>query len=470
MKFTARLTLSLMFCVTTCTGAEPTAQQIDGLIAGIAAARVELDIPAVALTLVNPDRVLWSGAFGTADRASGRPADARTLFRIGSITKIFTALALLIAQEDGRLDLDARAAAIVPVFPMRNPWESTHPVRVADLLELTAGLPDMSRAEFDHNEPMTPRQALDWKAADRQAQWPPSLHLSYTNVAPGLAALVLEEATGMRYEDFVRERIFAPLGMDSAGFSGDADTLSRLATGYDSDGVKVIPYWHILYRASGAINVLPAQMGPFIQLLLNRGAHRGRQLISAAAIERMETPGATLAASTGLRFGYGLGNYTWLRRGVLFHGHGGDGDGFLARLGYSREQAMGYIVVINVFRSADLNRIRHLIEDFIAAESSARPPPPYSIAPERLDALAGSYEPVTWRFDGESAASRRGLLIEVDGAELKTRRGGAIRRLIPVNDNHFRYARDSVSTSAFIDYEGRLYFQDENGNYVKEQK
>lgn len=467
MKIISRAALIVMFGAAPCVSAEPSSAQVDELITRIAAVREELDIPAIGLTLVGPDRVLWSGTLGVSDRASGRPANVQTLFRIGSVTKMFTALALLIAQDEGRLDLDAHAAAIVPGFPMRDPWESTHPVRIAHLLELTAGLPDMSREEFEHNEPMELREALAWKAADRQAQWPPGLHHSYTNVAAGLAALVLESATGERYEDFVRARIFAPLGMDSAGFSADAHTLSRLATGYDSDGTTAIQYWHMLYRSSGAINVLPAQMGPFIQLLMNRGTYHGRRLVSATAIDRMETPATTLAARAGLRFGYGLGNYTWLRRGALFHGHGGDGDGYLARLGYSRERAMGYFVVINLFRNADLNRIRHLVEDFIAGDSERRLPPVYAIAPERLKAYAGHYEAVTWRFAGRDTADRPGLTMEVDGNGLAIRRGSGTQRLVPVNDRHFRRAHEPVATSAFIEYDARLYFQDDGGNYVK---
>lgn len=449
--------------------AQQSPRHIDDLIMRLEETRVQRDIPAVALTLVAPDSVLWSGTLGIADQASGRRADETTLFRIGSITKMFTALALLIAHEDGRLDLDAPATSIAPDLPMHNPWQNTHPVRVAHLLEHTAGLPDMSREEFDHNEPMELRAALAWKATERRALWPPGLHHSYSNVGPGLAAYVLERATGQRYEDFVQRRIFEPLGMRSAGFFADVRMLKNLATGYDADSATVIPYWHVLYRAFGAISALPSDLTPFIQMLLNRGVYRGVRLVSAAAIDRMETPRTTLAADSGLRYGYALGNYTWLRRGVLFHGHGGDGDGYLARLGYSRERGLGYFLVINVYRNGDLNRLRHLVEDFIAGDASNQAPPTYQVPAERLREYAGVYEAVTWRFPpaGASTVGRERIRIRVAGPGLRIDRGSADRSLIPVNDRHFHYADESVATTAFISYEGRIYFQDDDGNYVK---
>lgn len=469
MHLPCRIVLIALLGAAPRAGAQTAAPDIDGLITRIESARVELGVPAVAVTLVSPDRVLWSGVMGTADRASGRPADAQTLFRIGSITKMFTALALLIAQDDGRIDLHAPVTGITADFPMQNPWASTHPVRVAHLLEHTAGLADLSREEFDHNEPMELRAALAWKAAERRALWPPGLHYSYTNVGAGLAALLLEDATGQRYEDYVRDRIFRPLGMDSAGFFPDPQTLARLATGYDSDGTTVIPYWHVLYRAFGAINVLPSDMAAFIQMLLNRGEFQGRRVVSAAAIDRMETPGTTLSAATGLRYGYGLGNYTWLHRRTLFHGHGGDGDGFLARLGYSRERGLGYFVVINVFRNANLDRIRQLLEDFIVADVQPPLPPPYAIDRQQLRKYSGRYETVTQRFprrDGIENGSDQMKIVAVDN-ELRIQRGRRTRRLIPVTERHFRYPDESVATSAFIKYEGKMYFQEDGGNYVK---
>ncbi|MGH8248974.1 MAG: serine hydrolase domain-containing protein, partial [Gammaproteobacteria bacterium] len=382
----------------------------------------------------------------------------------------FTGLALLMAAQNGRLDLDAPATDIVPDLPVRNPWRETHPLRIAHLIEHTAGLPDLSREEFDHSEPMELRAALAWKANGRRCLWPPGMHHSYTNAGAGLAALVLEEATGQSYEDFVEQRIFVPLGMETAGFFPDPPTLEALATGYDSDGYTVIPYWHMLYRAFGAINARPVEMAALLQMLLNRGIYRGRRLLSASAVDRMETPATTLAARSGLRYGYGLGNYAWLHNGVLFHGHGGDGDGYLSRLGYSRERNLGYFVVINVFRNPDLDHFRDLIEDFIADGAQPDQPPRYDPSADSLSRLAGNYESVTSRFPGNALLRAKTITLRQEGMALFIDRNGRTRRLVPVNDRHFRYEDETVATSAFIMDHGKTYFQDDGGNYLKMQE
>jgi CubicO group peptidase (beta-lactamase class C family) len=441
------------------------ADDLQSLLADLERMRVELEVPAFALTLADRDRVIWTGVMGTADRASGRPADGTTMFRIGSVTKLVTALALLIAEADGALSLDSSLRDVVPDAPVENAWEATQPLRIVHLLEHTAGLADLSREEFDVERPLPLREALAWKAADRRTLWPPGLHHSYTNAGAGLAALALEAATGMAYEDFVEQRVFAPLGMDSAGFTPDPQTLGALAKGYDSDGTTVIPYWHMLYRAFGAINLLPAEMAPLIQLLLNRGQFRDLRLLSAAAIDRMERPQTTLAARAGLVYGYGLGNYAWLRRGMLFHGHGGDGDGYLARLGYSTERGLGYFLVINVFRYGDLSRLQRRVEDYIVGDAPRPEPVAHVLSDAALAAIPGDYRPVTQRFPKAANTSREALRIERENGALFLQRAGQRRRLIPVSETLFRFEGETLATSALVRHGGDWYFQGDAGSY-----
>jgi CubicO group peptidase (beta-lactamase class C family) len=440
------------------------AEELSRLLEDLEAMRVEMDVPALALTLADNEGTIWAGAMGVADRASGRPADATTMFRIGSVTKLFTALALLIAEEDKVLALDMPLREVVPAAPFENRWEATHPLRIVHLLEHTAGLPDLSREEFDVQAPMPLREALAWKAADRRTLWPPGLHHSYTNAGAGLAALALETATGTAYENFVAQRIFAPLGMHSAGFRPDPETLAALATGYDTDGKTPIPYWHMLYRAFGAINLRPAEIGPLLALLLSRGTYHGQRLLDETSVVRMEQPRTTLAARAGLKYGYGLGNYTWLHRGLLFHGHGGDGDGYLARLGYSPAARRGYFIVINVFRNADLRRLQRRVEDYIAGNASNPEPPPFNVPAEALSGIAGDYEAAAWRFAPPGDVALR---IEIERGGIFVRRGNTRRRLIPVSEALFRYERETLATCAIVSHDGRTYFQDEDGSYVR---
>ena len=446
------------------------ATAFDELLVDIESARLEHDVPAVALTLVSTQEMLWTGALGLADLENRKMATADTLFRIGSITKAFTALAMLILQEEGLLNLNDSLKALVPDAPLSNSWESKHPVRLVHLLEHTAGLLDITKAEFDHNDPtpLTLEEGLVFLPEARKSQWPPGLHASYSNAGAGLAAYALEKVTGKRYEDFVKQRLFKPLGMHTANFFLDDQTRYMLATGYDRDGHSIIPYWHMIFRPFGGINARPREMAGFLQMLLNYGKVGDRRIMSASSIRRMEYPATTLAASSGLRYGYGLGNYASAHKGFLFHGHGGDGDGYLAHYAYNRESGLGYFVVINAFNGKALSDMRDLIQDYIVRGLTPRIPVEAEVDANRLLQLTGTYEPVTHRFAWTDPERNKRKVLHValeDGKFYTLSNAGKKRFLVPVDDRHFRRLEEPVATIAFVEYEGELYLQGDLGNY-----
>lgn len=465
--------LALFVCAVTSAAARdvPTDRvPVEHLAAQIEAMRAGMQIPAVGLAIVSADAVLLARGFGVKDLESREPADADTLFRIGSITKAFTGVALLMAQEDGVLALDDPVRRHLASPPYLNPWEDSHPVRIAHLLELTAGLQDMSRAEFDFNTPLLLAEAFALDPASRTVRWQPGLHAVYTNNGAGIAAAVLEQATGHTYEDFVRERIFAPLAMHSASLADDTATRARLATGYAEDGHTVIPYWHILYRPAGGINASAREMAGFVRLLLDRGRADGRQLLNEASIARLETPATSLAARSGLAFGYGLGVYAHYRRGLLFHGHGGDGDGYHSYFGYNRDTGLGYFVVINVDRRGALRRMATLIENWIATGMPRPNGSTAEVAESTLQRYTGRYELAAWRYPWKTREEMRSeaLTVELQAGRLFTvSASGRRSALIPVNARHFRREHEPGATSAFVeDDDGRLYFQ-EDENWIR---
>jgi len=448
----------------------PPGTQLETLSSNIDAIRLKHHVPAVAFILVSPDKVIYSNALGIRDRNTNQAATVNTLFRIGSITKAFTSLAMLKLQEQGKLSLSDPMSMYVNDAPLYNQWRKTHPVRIAHLLEHTSGLPDLTKAEFDSNDPapLTTRQGLFFNKKPRHTRWPPGLHKSYTNVGAGYAAYVLEKVTGRRYEDFVKENIFAPLEMKKAGFFLDQKTRRELATGYDTDGESVIPYWHMILRPFGAINTTTREMGHFVQMLLNRGIYKGKRLLQEASIARMEKPETTLAARAGLEYGYGLGNYQHVHKGFLFHGHGGDGDGYLAHYAYNRYTNLGYFVVINAFKHDALNTIRDKIEDYIIADSKPPGAKTVSVPIADLKELTGTYQAVTYRFPGMSKAQVKRdqvRVILIDDILYSRTSEGKRTQLIPVTAKLFRRVNDPVATIAFISYGNEMYLQGETGNY-----
>jgi CubicO group peptidase (beta-lactamase class C family) len=441
--------------------------EIDGLAAAFDAVRIESGIPAAAFFVVSSNEVLALEAFGTTARDTDRAMRPDHLIRIGSITKTVTALATMVEVEHGRLSLETRVAAVLSPPPYVNAWSATHPVTVAHLLEHTAGLRDLSAREFAFNEPVSLSAAFAVDPDSRRLRWPAGLHSSYSNSGAGIVSAVLEEISGRAFTTLVEHTIFRPLGMTSASFAPDAAARSRLITGYDTDGHTAIPYWHTLYPAFGGINVSTRDMVPFVQLFLNRGRHGTRQLVSERGLERMETPATTLAARTGLDYGYGLGVYDYERHGVAFHGHGGDADGYLAHFAYSTALDRGYFVVINAFKRSALRRLRRMIEDALIGDFRPAPPPaPVPPAPAHLRRLAGRYGPASARFGSVEENPGVEFRATADGLVM-LRASGRERLLVPVSLWHYRYEDESRATMAFIACGARLYFQGDAGNFVK---
>jgi CubicO group peptidase (beta-lactamase class C family) len=446
--------------------ASPTS--FEQLIAELDSLRAEYGVAGFALTVLSGEHGLQTGSGGVADRDTGRPVTPDTLFRIGSITKTFNALAVMLLVEQGRLDLDAPLVKLVPDAPLDNPWAGAYPVRVAQLLEHSSGLLDMTRAEFDHNQPFSSLEAaFAFRPQARVVQWPPGLHPVYSNLNAGLVGLVIERASGQGYARFICERLLRPMGMRSASLVDDASTRRRLATGYDSDGETPIPYWHMIFPPLGAINATPREMGALLEVFLRRGRLGDARLLEAASIERMERPATTLGARHGLTYGYGPGLGQSVHKGLHWYGHGGDGDGYLSYFGYNRQADAGFFLTINAFKHDALdvmkNRVQEHLTRGLAASRAATP----NIVPDTLGQLTGTYVAVTRRFDWQGPADleQDRLRVVLEDGALYTRAANGRRLLIPAGAQLFRRVEQPLATIAIAAQDGEVYLQGEFGNY-----
>jgi hypothetical protein len=225
----------------------------------------------------------------------------------------------------------------------------------------------------------------------------------------------------------------------------------------------VIPYWHQLYRPFGAINLRPGDMAPFVAMLLDRGRHQGRALFSAEEIARSETPTTTLAARAGLAFGYGLGNYAAASQGVVWHGHGGDADGYLAHFAYSPELGRGYFLVINAFQNTTLKRLRGIVENVLARDRKSPAPLPSQQGPGDASACSGRYERSAARFGPPRGSVS--LVSADDGLVLI--RDDRRELLLPVSDGLYRRPWEPVATTALLRAGSVIYLQGPFGDFER---
>ena len=147
------------------------------------------DIPGMQVALISKDSIIWKGNFGYADLKAQTPVTDSTMFRIGSISKIFVSLSTMILKERGLLNLNDKFIDIAPEIKFSNKWERTNPILMVNLLEHTAGFDDFHAVEYSINaEGWTTLEGLQFHPEPRTSKWKPGMFMSYTNTATACAS------------------------------------------------------------------------------------------------------------------------------------------------------------------------------------------------------------------------------------------------------------------------------------------
>lgn len=423
----------------------------------------EANIPAVAWVIKLPGQAPVTGTLGKG----ASPVSADTPFRFGSITKSFTAIALLKAAASKGLDPATPAREILPADLFDSPFPQ--PVRILDLAALTAGHTDVGFEAFDDNTAYPLAEALRRNRTVFTSRWPPGLLHSYTNATPGLSAKAIEVLTGQTYPEAMRSLLFEPLGLKQASF----DDSASLPGGFRADGNTPIPYWNVTFQAFGGLNLSINDMAVFLTTLLNRGstpASRGGNVVWSHGIhERLLQPVADLPVRAGLKIGYGPGVYSRLRRGITWYGHGGDADGYRSRYAFLPEDDAGYAVVINTDNPDALVRLERLLEKAIAQALPVKSVAPLVTAPAD-PAFDGEYYPATIRFGREAwmNCNAARAWIRADGALLRVRVGDRRHELVATAGQRFVRKGESEPVMALVrDADGVVWFTGELGNFVR---
>ena len=375
------------------------AQSIEELRQQIEKILTDTHTPGVAVAIVHKDGPEWVAGLGLSDVGTNRSNTPDTLFRIGSTSKAFTSLSILLLADQGKLSLEDPVHKLAPDLWFENRWESTDPIRVVNLLEHTTGWDDLHLREYAKDAPptMSTLQGLDYDHTSRISRWRPGTRMAYCNSGPPAAAYIVEKLTGQRIEDFVGQNLFLPIGMKTATyFPPPAGTGTTL---YHDDGKTPYPYWNILERAAGSINASANDMAAYVQFYLNRGAVTGKQIVPAAAIDRMEVPMSTWAARDGMKAGYGLSNYWGIEDGFVYHGHNGGVEGGLTDMSYMPDYNVGYFYSINSGNGDAFEKIGKTIRAYITNKLQKPELPAVSPLPANAADYAGWYEPDSPRVE-----------------------------------------------------------------------
>ncbi len=445
---------------------DPTPATLGQFKAAAAAILEDTGVPGAGIALVRVNGVEWAGGIGWADRDARVPVDGDTTFRAGSVSKSFVALALVQLYEDGKLDLDAPLRSLLPNLALDNPWDAAAPVLLRHVLEHSAGFDDMHFNEVylpDDAPDLPLDEVLSRNPASRRVRWRPGTRMSYANPGYAVAGRVIEQVTGERFEEVIRERIFAPLEMDSSSFSADPDSEARLAQGYDARVGAPVTRRRIYLRPAGALHTSARDLGHFVHMLLGwgeRGSGGDGYVVDPEYLASMEMPRTTVAAAAGVRAGYGLGIASTIDLPYPVLGHGGGIDGFLSTYGYSPSRDVGYAVLLNSTHAPDaLRRLSSLAIRYLKRDIEPPAKESMTMPAAALAQYEGYYHRASARHQLQQFLEFPigGLVVRRNGGQLEmTPTFGSPQRLVPVNDRLFRRENELTASLAFATVEGEM--------------
>ncbi len=275
--------------------------------------------PGVSVAVMQNGRTVYAKAFGKADLEQNRAATAGTRYAVGSISKQFTAAAILLAAEQGKLSLDDKVGKYFP--KLTRSGETT----VRQLLSHTAGYEDYAPQDYiipEWTRPTT-AQAVMERWATKPLNFDPGTRWQYSNTGYVIAGAIFEKATGRGLVEFLKEKIFDPLGMTTASDCdarnpADATAYTRYALGPSRPVAREAPGW---YFAAGELCMTAADLSKW------NAAFAARKILSSSSYDQMMKE---VKLADGKPTHYGLGLQLGEVNGAQAFSHGGEVSGFLA--------------------------------------------------------------------------------------------------------------------------------------------
>lgn len=405
------------------------------------------DRPGAAAIVVKDGRTLYRGARGMADLEMGVALQPDMVFRLGSITKQFTAVAILMLAEEGKLSLEDPIEKHLPGYPTQG-----HVITIEHLLTHTSGIQSYTDMPGWMTTkilaPMSVEELVDGFKREPM-QFAPGTRWAYNNSAYVLLGAIVEKASGKTYEAFVRERIFEPLGMSSSQYDRTERIVPRRARGYTRQGDEPRNAAYLSMTQPYSAGSLASTVDDLARWDAALGTER---LLKRASLEKAWTP---YVLKDGKPTGYGYGWGVSKIRGRRAIAHGGGIHGFSTYAVRLPEERVFVAVLCN---SDDPAAPPEYLGKKIAAIATGDPfPEPVAVAvdPAVLARYAGVY-----RIDEKTTRT-----VLVEGGRLFTQRSGGERiEARPSSETEFFYERSFSRFRFVLDATGRptemLFFPD----------
>ena len=310
-------------------------------------------LPGITAAVVRDQEVLWSGGVGLANVESGIKANASILCSICSISKLFTAVAVMKLYDEGKLRLDDLVSDLLPTFTLEQKFPGSGPITIRSLLTHSSGLP--REAAFPYwtgpDFPFPSREQIDESLSEQETLYPASTYFQYSNLALTLLGEIVEEISGESYDDYIQDHILTPLELNNTRTELPEERYGNdLALGYSAisrmgkrEKVNFFQANGISPAAGFSSNVL--DLGKFASWQFRLRDGNLPEILRPSTLKNMQNvhwtdPDWKTTSGLGFSIYKGANGNTWV-------GHGGSCPGYRSTLQMDLKTKTAYAVMIN---------------------------------------------------------------------------------------------------------------------------
>ncbi len=326
-------------------------------------------IVGASIAIVHNGEIVYANGFGYQNKSRQIPADSNTIYRIGSISKSFTDVAIMQLNEKGLLGVNDPLQKYLPQLTMKSRFSEENPIVIGDVMSHTAGLPsDLLNGFFCDNPP-----TIDWVIEQLNQctmSAPARFQHSYSNVGYGVLGRLIEVVSGQTYNDYLLQNVFGPLKMESSTVILDEVHEGQVSKGYVKG--KEIDETQIRDAAAGLVSSTVMDMSNYIKMYLALGKTENGQFLSENSIAEMKkNRTGDITLPTTAEWGYGLYSnaISIISDKDTMHtkivGHGGDTWAFHADFQFIPELNIGAVVLTNTDNGVNIASAKNLIRQYL---------------------------------------------------------------------------------------------------------
>ncbi|HYI01664.1 serine hydrolase domain-containing protein [Hyalangium sp.] len=365
---------------------------------------LQSQVPGLSIALVDDQDVVWSEGFGFADRAAQVPATAQTVYEAGSISKLFTATAIMQRVEQGRAGLDQPIQELIPGFAIQSRFPQSAPVTLRNLLTHHAGIPEQLMSGYAET-PLSLPENMEHLREDSLA-YPANEFWAYSNTGFVVLGRAVETTSGEEFTAHLREHVLEPLGMTHSSFRLEPHIAPRMAKGEGPWAAEDIPpTWLESQAPAGSLRSSVEDMSRFIRMLLAEGKSDGVPVLQPGSLQEMwrqQNAGNPLDLDTRIGLTWYLYDYPLTNgQSVRMVYHNGTTFSFQSMMILLPEHKLGVVVLANARSAATLvataaqQTLAHALEAKSGLELAVVAPEPrvqpVQRAETELRALTGMY-------------------------------------------------------------------------------